>query len=141
MKTTAERAMTAVCVTVVLAMVVTVVVTLYNEPEYMPAARETQTRPALSPESSSHASAPTPVPAAAPKSAGGALNEGQINHMIGILRSAAIRGDDATRRAMIAGISNHGRAARSPLLRALEGETDSKAGAAIREALDLLGER
>ena len=47
MKTTAERAMTAVCVTVVLAMVVTVVVTLYNEPEYMPAARETQTRPAL----------------------------------------------------------------------------------------------
>ena len=138
---TAERAMTGLCVTVVLAMVVTVGVTLYNETEYTPAARETQTRPALSPDSTGRASSVAPIPTAPPRSPGEALNEGRINHMIGILRSAAVRGDDTTKRAMIVGISNHGRAVRSPLLRALERETDPKASAAIHEALDSLGDR
>lgn len=141
MKVTLERVITALCVAVVAAMVVAVAVTLFNEPEYFPAAADRQARPQLNPDSPPPQLAGAPIRAARLKSPGEALNEGQINHMIGILRSAAIRGDGATRRAMIVGISNHGAAAREPLLAALERETDSKASAAIHEAIDSLGER
>lgn len=139
MRLTAERVMTGLCVTVVAAMVVTV--TLYNEPEYLPASADRQSRPQLSPDLPPRETAAAPTRVAPPQSPGEALNEGQINHMIGILRSAAIRSDAATKRAMLVGISKHGEAARSPLQAALARETDAMASAAIHAALDSLGER
>ena len=128
--------MTGLCVTVVTAMVAVVAVTLHNEPKYLPSPRAGAHRPALKADSPARSA----THASSPESPRRALEEGQINHMINIMRLSAIRGDEVTQRAMVAGILKHGESARSPLQAALARETNSKAALAVHEALYSLGE-
>jgi hypothetical protein len=67
-----------------------------------------------------------------------AANVTQVDHLVTLLRSAAIRGDEVTQRALIDGISKHGDAAQGSLGKALAIEKNPKARAALTRALEAL---
>lgn len=137
-KLTFERLMTVLCATVVAAMAITVAVSLFNELEYHPAVAVKSVQPGLSPEPTPRASAAAPVSVAPSKTPGQALHEGRINNLINLLRSAAVRGDETTQRAMIEGIARHGDAAQLALANHLATETNPKAREALERAMGAL---